>query len=110
MSVLQPDSLVNLPSTSPHAHWFGWVSLTLATAALVLICMGDPFWLALPITLLAAVIGRRCLRLGHEQHAGALIGFTLGLFNLFFWFLLVVLFPLVTGMPTSTLFQIPAYN
>jgi len=98
------------PSTSPHAHWLGWVSLTLAVAGLVLSCLGDPFWLALPSSLLGAQAGHLCMRRGHENHVGALIGLNLGLFNLFFWVLLVVLVPLVFGMPTTALFRIPTYN
>lgn len=104
----QPRTLA--PSTSPHAHWLGWVALTLALTGLVLSCLGDPFWLALPSSLLGALAGHLCLRRGHESHVGALIGKNLGLFNLFFWFLLVVLVPLIFGMPTTALFQIPTYN
>lgn len=110
ISTLQHDPIATAPATSLHAHWLGWVSLSLAAAALVLICLGDPLWLALPITLLGALAGHRCIRRGHEGHVGALIGKNLGLFNLFFWFLLVFLVPLIFGTPTTELFTIPEYH
>ncbi|MFA9479739.1 hypothetical protein ACERK3_15740 [Phycisphaerales bacterium AB-hyl4] len=96
--------------SSPYAYGVGWLSLGLALAGIILICMGDPFWLGLPSSAAAAWSGRCALRHGQDQHAGAHLGLYLGVFNLVLWMLLIVFMQYILGMDVSSLFEIPGQN
>lgn len=96
------------PTHSNHANPLGWLSLTLVAVGLVFIFMGDPYWLALPISLLGSLAGRICLQHGDKHHAWAHLGMNLGALNLFLWLLLIIIAPYGLGIPINELFVIPS--
>lgn len=106
MTTSKPDSDSDQP-TSPHSSWVGWLSFGLAIAGIVLVCAGDPFWLALPCSAVAIWTGHFSIHHGQPQHAGAHLGFNLGLFNLLLWVMLILLMQYVLDMDPMWLFDLP---
>lgn len=98
------------PASSAQGYWAGWLSLAFAATGMVLIFVGDPFWLGLPISVLASPAGWYALRRGQDKHVGAHLGFNFGLFNLFLWLLLIVVVPHVFKLDPTSLFTIPSYD
>ncbi|MAX27465.1 MAG: hypothetical protein CMJ19_23450 [Phycisphaeraceae bacterium] len=96
-------------ASSPMAYRAAWFSIALTTIGLVLICLGDPYWLSLPASILGILTGGYALRHGQDNHACAHIGFNVGMFNLLLWLLLMGLMQHVLKMDVSSLFAVPRH-
>lgn len=102
------------PNPSPLAvgiRAMSWLSLVLAVAGILLICAGDPLYLALPSSVVGALVGWHALRRSDENtHAAAHLGLNLGVFNLFIWLLLIVFMPYLFHIDVNSMFKVPNYN
>lgn len=74
-------------------------------AAAVLICIGDPFWLGMPLSVAAVTAAWRALRRSGQTSVVAHFGLTLGLFDILLWILLVLFIQYVMKMDTSFIFD-----
>lgn len=82
------DPTSQAPASAPL--WVGRLSLVLAVAALVLLTLGDPWWLTLPSSLLAIAAGSYALRRGPDNQVAAHIGVNFGIFNLLLWLVVIL--------------------
>jgi hypothetical protein len=102
------------PNPSPLSvgiRILSWLSLMLAAAGIVLVCAGDPFYLALPCSVTGMLIGWHALRRSDDNsHAAAHLGVNLAIFNLFIWLLLIVILPYLFQIDVKSVFNIPNYN
>jgi len=103
------DLLTHQPA-SPHASWVGWLSLALATAGMILIGIGDPLWLGLPSSVASVMAGRFAIGHGQEKHLGAHLGVSLGVLNLFFWVMLILIVGYLFQIDPTSVFEIPDSN
>ncbi len=110
MTNTQPTPTSTSEPTSAHAtkaSRTAWLSLVLGLTAAVLICMSDPYWMALPVSLAAVIAGWLSLRRSQQDPVVAHIGLSLGLFDVLLWALLVLLVQHVLKTDLSFLFEMP---
>jgi hypothetical protein len=111
MTNTQPAPTSTSEPTSAHAtkaSRTGWLSLILGLTAAFLICMGDPFWLALPVSLTAVTAAWLALRRSQQDPVVAHIGLSLALFDVLMWVLLVLFIGHILKADLSFLFEMPA--
>jgi len=75
----------------------GWLCLLFAALASTVLLLGDPYWLSLPLHVVAIGVGAAAIHRGQVHHFGTQFGLNLAVFVLFIW-VLWRLSPLVIAM------------